>query len=78
MSTKHLITSKNAIFVLILVCYLHVQTLGAGVVLPSVTQLVFADQRLAVVYPVIQLFKNLITSDPLKVTATWTGSGRIF
>ncbi|CAN8307891.1 unnamed protein product [Cochlearia groenlandica] len=34
----------------------------------------FKDQRLAVVYPVIQRFKSLITLDPFKVTQTWTGS----
>lgn len=36
--------------------------------------LVFADQRLAVVYPVIQKFKSTITSDPLGVTKSWVGS----
>jgi len=36
--------------------------------------LVFADQRLAIVYPVIQKFKSLITSDPLGVTKSWIGS----
>ncbi|XVE94952.1 hypothetical protein REPUB_Repub02eG0054100 [Reevesia pubescens] len=36
--------------------------------------LVFADQRLAVVYPVIQKFKSIITSDPLGITKTWLGS----
>ncbi|XP_070044588.1 uncharacterized protein At4g06744-like [Nicotiana tomentosiformis] len=36
-------------------------------------QLVFADQRLAVVYPIIQKFKNIITSDPLGVTKSWVG-----
>ncbi|XP_044475079.1 uncharacterized protein At4g06744-like [Mangifera indica] len=33
----------------------------------------FADQRLAVVYPVIQKFKSIITSDPLGITKTWVG-----
>ncbi|XP_031119011.1 uncharacterized protein At4g06744 [Ipomoea triloba] len=36
-------------------------------------ELVFADQRLAAVYPIIQNFKNIITSDPLGVTKTWVG-----
>ncbi|XP_027368156.1 uncharacterized protein At4g06744-like [Abrus precatorius] len=36
--------------------------------------LVFADQRLEVVYPVIQRFKSIITSDPLGVTKSWVGS----
>ncbi|KAL0438844.1 UNVERIFIED_CONTAM: hypothetical protein Slati_2367400 [Sesamum latifolium] len=56
---------------------------GGGVVLPvpqppasspSVGQLIFADLRLVVVYPVIQKFKNLITSDPLNMTASWVGA----
>ncbi|EOY14382.1 hypothetical protein QUC31_000011 [Theobroma cacao] len=34
----------------------------------------FADQRLALVYPVIQKFKSIITSDPLGITETWLGS----
>ncbi|XP_022922700.1 uncharacterized protein At4g06744-like [Cucurbita moschata] len=34
----------------------------------------FLDQRLAVVYPIIQSFKALITSDPFGVTQTWVGS----
>ncbi|XP_050366826.1 uncharacterized protein At4g06744-like [Argentina anserina] len=34
----------------------------------------FADQRLQVVYPVIQNFKSIITSDPLNITQTWVGS----
>ncbi|KAK9215720.1 hypothetical protein WN944_007726 [Citrus x changshan-huyou] len=34
----------------------------------------FAEQRLAVVYPVIQEFKSIITSDPLGITKTWVGS----
>ncbi|XP_038894380.1 uncharacterized protein At4g06744-like [Benincasa hispida] len=34
----------------------------------------FLDQRLAVVYPIIQTFKALITSDPLGITQTWVGS----
>ncbi|KAL3840430.1 hypothetical protein ACJIZ3_025021 [Penstemon smallii] len=41
---------------------------------PSQNPLIFADQRLAIAYPIIQRFKNLITSDPLNVTSTWTGS----
>lgn len=34
----------------------------------------FAEQRLAVVYPIIQEFKSIITSDPLGITKTWVGS----
>ncbi|RDX60695.1 hypothetical protein CR513_61141, partial [Mucuna pruriens] len=40
----------------------------------SPSPLVFADQRLEVVYPIIQKFKSSITSDPLGVTITWVGS----
>lgn len=36
-------------------------------------QLLFLDQRLALVYPIIQRFKNTITSDPFNITATWSG-----
>ncbi|KAK7318193.1 hypothetical protein RJT34_02892 [Clitoria ternatea] len=36
--------------------------------------LVFSDQRLQVVYSVIQKFKSIITSDPLGVTKSWVGS----
>ncbi|KAL2458985.1 Uncharacterized protein Fot_55271 [Forsythia ovata] len=41
---------------------------------PVVSQLIFADQRLGVVYPIIQKFKNIIISDPLNITATWIGT----
>ncbi|GAB2228340.1 hypothetical protein Droror1_Dr00010175 [Drosera rotundifolia] len=34
----------------------------------------FTDQRLAVVFPVIQRFKRSITLDPFNVTGTWVGS----
>ncbi|KAF3446618.1 hypothetical protein FNV43_RR11798 [Rhamnella rubrinervis] len=40
----------------------------------SPEHLVFADRRLALVYPVIQNFKSIITSDPLGVTKSWVGS----
>jgi len=33
----------------------------------------FLDQRLAIVFPIIQAFKNTITSDPLGITLTWVG-----
>ncbi|XP_022977035.1 uncharacterized protein At4g06744-like [Cucurbita maxima] len=36
--------------------------------------LIFEDLRLSVVYPVIQKFKSVITSDPLGITKTWVGS----
>ncbi|KAL2318509.1 hypothetical protein Fmac_032385 [Flemingia macrophylla] len=41
---------------------------------PTSPPLVFADQRLEVVYPIIQKFKSTITSDPLGVTKNWVGS----
>ncbi|XP_031281213.1 uncharacterized protein At4g06744-like [Pistacia vera] len=34
----------------------------------------FLDHRLREVYPIIQAFKNLITSDPFNVTSSWVGS----
>ncbi|GFP83470.1 uncharacterized protein at4g06744 [Phtheirospermum japonicum] len=40
----------------------------------QVPPLIFADLRLALVYPIIQKFKTLITSDPFNITATWIGS----
>lgn len=36
--------------------------------------LTFIDQRLSVVYPLIQSFKNTISSDPLNITGSWVGS----
>ncbi|KAM7258017.1 hypothetical protein ACFE04_013758 [Oxalis oulophora] len=36
--------------------------------------LVFADTRLATVYPIIKKFKSIITSDPLNITKSWLGS----
>ncbi|CAL5377407.1 unnamed protein product [Camellia sinensis] len=41
---------------------------------PEPEPLIFLDQRLALVYPIIQTFKNIITSDPLGITKTWVGS----
>ncbi|GAA0147228.1 hypothetical protein LIER_06980 [Lithospermum erythrorhizon] len=47
-----------------------------GLPLPPLAQNVlnFADERLAIVYPTIQKFKETITSDPLGITKTWVGS----
>ncbi|KAI3688959.1 hypothetical protein L2E82_46905 [Cichorium intybus] len=36
--------------------------------------LAFIDQRLSVVYPLIQTFKSTISSDPLNITGSWVGS----
>ena len=36
--------------------------------------LTFVDQRLAVVYPIIQKFKNTITADPNNKTKNWVGA----
>ncbi|CAJ1939537.1 unnamed protein product [Sphenostylis stenocarpa] len=33
----------------------------------------FLDQRVALVFPIVQTFKNTITSDPLGITTTWVG-----
>ncbi|KAL5559077.1 hypothetical protein UlMin_035288 [Ulmus minor] len=42
---------------------------------PIIPQLLtFADHRLAQVYPIIQNFKSIITSDPLNITKSWVGS----
>ncbi|XAR59431.1 hypothetical protein NMG60_11015269 [Bertholletia excelsa] len=41
---------------------------------PQPDILKFLDQRIAIVYPVIQRFKIIITSDPLGVTRSWVGS----
>ncbi|GLT98236.1 hypothetical protein SLE2022_157500 [Rubroshorea leprosula] len=43
--------------------------------LPLVPEiLTFLDQRLAIIYPIIQTFKTTITLDPFNITATWVGS----
>ncbi|KAK6160659.1 hypothetical protein DH2020_004040 [Rehmannia glutinosa] len=62
MSTKSILTIETLIFTIILL------------VTPSENQLIFADQRLAVVYPIIQKFKKIITYDPFNITASWVGS----
>ncbi|KAJ7966583.1 Leucine-rich repeat receptor-like protein kinase family [Quillaja saponaria] len=50
-------------------------TLQAPAVVTLVTDaLEFVDQRLAVVYPIIQKFKSIINSDPLGITKSWVGS----
>jgi hypothetical protein len=41
---------------------------------PPPPPLIFEDKRLAPVYPVIQNFKNIITSYPLGITQNWVGS----
>ncbi|XP_052192763.1 uncharacterized protein At4g06744-like isoform X2 [Diospyros lotus] len=40
---------------------------------PQPENLTFLDKRLALVYPVIQLFKSTITADPLGITQSWVG-----
>ncbi|XP_044508088.1 uncharacterized protein At4g06744-like [Mangifera indica] len=43
--------------------------------LPLIPDLLsFLDIRLALIYPIIQTFKDTITSDPLGITSTWVGS----
>ncbi|OVA15885.1 Leucine-rich repeat [Macleaya cordata] len=41
---------------------------------PKPQPLNFLDERLAVVFPVIQRFKKIITSDPFGITKTWVGA----
>ncbi|KAG6626501.1 uncharacterized protein At4g06744-like isoform X2 [Carya illinoinensis] len=56
-------------------CQKSTTTSHAPLTLPQETAtLVFADQRLKAVYPVIQKFKSIITSDHLGVTKSWVGS----
>ncbi|PON40828.1 LRR domain containing protein [Parasponia andersonii] len=58
----------------LVVCH-HDETESPAQSPPLIPQLLtFADQRLAVVYPIIQTFKNIITSDPFGITKTWVGS----
>lgn len=49
--------------------------LGPVVQAPIVQEILnFIDQRLELVYPVIQMFKSTITLDPLGVTKSWVGA----
>lgn len=66
-SNINIIPSKFLCIFMMFIILMHTQK--------SATQtLVFKDQRLAIVYPVIQKFKSIITSDPLGVTKSWVGS----
>ncbi|KAK6916417.1 hypothetical protein RJ641_019278 [Dillenia turbinata] len=40
---------------------------------PSPPPLVFPDVKIAEAYPVVQQFKQTITSDPLNITSSWVG-----
>ncbi|XP_050209224.1 uncharacterized protein At4g06744-like [Mercurialis annua] len=85
-SSKMKIISLNTktllihILILFLTCFIHVVSKNCGCPspqpppLPQILNLTFLDQRLAIVYPIIQTFKNLITSDPLNITQSWVGS----
>lgn len=53
---------------------LSIQASSSSPLKTDAAALVFADQRLQVVYPVIQKFKSIITSDPLGITRSWVGS----
>lgn len=68
--TKSIIT----FLIIIFPCLLRVTCHPADSPSPPPQVLTFLDQRLAAVYPVIQKFKNTITSDPLGITQTWVGS----
>ncbi|XP_050901597.1 uncharacterized protein At4g06744 [Lathyrus oleraceus] len=55
------------------------QIIEVPILSPILTPLVpnilnFLDQRLELVFSIIQSFKNTITSDPLGITSTWVGS----
>ncbi|TKY59052.1 hypothetical protein E2542_SST16128 [Spatholobus suberectus] len=72
--------SVSTLLTLFLLCLLLVdcQILETPSPLPDSTPLVpdilnFLDRRLAQVFPIIQTFKNTITSDPFGVTTTWVG-----
>ncbi|KAL5788258.1 hypothetical protein ACOSP7_005207 [Xanthoceras sorbifolium] len=79
---KPLNYSSVIIFFLLFPCFLCVVCQDS--VLPQVSLLPplplipdilnFLDQRLSIIYPIIQTFKDTITSDPFNVTGTWVGS----
>lgn len=62
------------VLALFLVVAMALQLTNAGLTTGGEEILSFLDQRLAVVYPVIQSFKSCITFDPYNVTQTWIGS----
>ncbi|KAI5387045.1 hypothetical protein KIW84_073265, partial [Lathyrus oleraceus] len=77
-SSKHYQLSFSITFLL---CF-HLaisQIIDVPILSPILSPLVpdilnFLDQRLELVFSIIQAFKNTITSDPLGITSTWIGS----
>ncbi|KAF7811012.1 uncharacterized protein G2W53_031988 [Senna tora] len=72
--------TATTFFMIIILSFLFVfiPTLNSTIIIPQPDPLIpeilnFLDQRLALVYPIIQTFKNTITSDPFGVTQTWVG-----
>ncbi|KAK7252015.1 hypothetical protein RIF29_35688 [Crotalaria pallida] len=57
--------------ILLVDCQILESTSQSLPLLPDILN--FLDQRLALVFSIIQTFKNTITSDPLGVTTTWVG-----
>ncbi|XP_028781127.1 uncharacterized protein At4g06744-like [Neltuma alba] len=60
-------------FATIMLCFLTVnpEIIDESPLVPEILK--FIDERIAFVFPIIQTFKNTITSDPLGVTETWVG-----
>ncbi|KAL1359548.1 hypothetical protein HN51_004865 [Arachis hypogaea] len=50
---------------------LESSSLSLDLTIPDI--LGFLDERLALIFPIIQAFKTTITSDPLGITSTWSG-----
>ncbi|KAJ4716277.1 Leucine-rich repeat receptor-like protein kinase family [Melia azedarach] len=75
-STFHFKRLNDYTFIIFfLPCFLCQDCPSPSPSIPLVPEvLTFLDQRLAVVYPIIQTFKNTITSDPFNITSTWIGS----
>ncbi|KAH7523661.1 hypothetical protein FEM48_Zijuj06G0035600 [Ziziphus jujuba var. spinosa] len=64
----------STLYILLSFLVVNAVSLSTNKQKPLPQPLVFADQRLAIVYPVIQNFKSIITSDPLGITKSWVGS----
>jgi Leucine-rich repeat (LRR) protein len=74
LSKQHLVSFS----ITFLLCFHLVNSQILGPILSPLIPLIpdllnFLDQRLAIVFPIIQAFKNTITSDPLGITSTWEG-----
>lgn len=77
-SSKHYRLSYSITFLLCL-HLVNSQIIDVPILSPILSPLVpdvlnFLDQRLELVFSIIQAFKNTITSDPLGITSTWAGS----